>query len=134
MKANNKNITLSSALIKPYVAFFDVPSINIVIRNLITNALKFTPKGGAVTISCEQIPKFVKLKISDTGVGISQENLDKLFHTASLFSTKGTDNEEGSGLGLQLCKDFVERNGGILSVESSEGKGTTFSITIPLSK
>jgi signal transduction histidine kinase len=130
--ASNKNIKLISALPRIFVAYFDLQTINVVIRNLISNALKFTPKNGTVTINVMKIEKQMEIQVIDTGVGISDENLKNIFNPSRHFTTMGTDNEHGSGIGLLLCKDFVEKNGGKLTVESQLSKGSTFKFTLPL--
>lgn len=103
-----------------------------VLRNLLANAIKFTPKNGQ--ISTQIIPKahYLQISVSDTGIGMSEETLQKLFRIDVSHSQKGTDNEAGTGLGLILCKEFVEKNKGEIWVESQEGKGSTFHFTLPL--
>lgn len=78
--------------------------------------------------------EFVKISVSDNGVGIKDENIKKLFNFNNHFSTKGTNDEKGTGLGLLICKEMIEKHGGSINVASEEGKGTTFSFTLPLSK
>lgn len=106
-------------------------SINTVVRNLISNAIKFTPSGGVITISAKPQGKHWLVSIADTGVGMSEIVQQKLFQIGSKHSTAGTAQEKGTGLGLILCKDFVEKNGGTLIVESTEGIGSNFKFTIP---
>ncbi len=112
--------------------------INTVLRNLITNALKFTNNGGAIKISViefkvpEQEKLQVKISVKDTGIGIKKGVLDKLFKLDESYTTKGTDFEQGTGLGLILCKDFVEKSGGKIWAESEFGKGSTFYFTLPM--
>ena len=111
--------------------FGDEYMITTVLRNLIYNAIKFTPEGGSIDI-CSQInEKFIHVAIKDNGTGIQDENLEKLFRPEIHFSTRGTANEKGSGIGLTLCKEFVEKNGGEISVESKINKGSTFLFTVP---
>jgi len=104
-----------------------------VIRNVISNAVKFTPSGGAVKVSagCDPKSSRVKITVADNGVGISRNRLDKLFNINDTFSTQGTDGEKGSGIGLVLCVEFVRKNGGELLVESREGEGTKITIDLP---
>jgi len=102
-----------------------------VIRNLVSNAVKFTPRGGKIIISASAVnDNFIKLKISDTGIGMNTELKSKLFLLSEKTSRPGTEGEPSTGLGLLLCKDFIEKNGGKIWVESEEGKGSAFSITI----
>ncbi|GEM_PF-2627275 len=108
-------------------------SINMVVRNLLSNAIKFTSEGGKVTIRLNENGKFVEFQISDTGVGIPQQNLNKIFEYDN-FTTLGTKNEKGTGLGLAICKDFIEKNNGKLMVESKPDEGSTFSFKLPLHK
>jgi signal transduction histidine kinase len=110
--------------------------INLVIRNLISNAIKFTNDGGVVTIQCSQDEKdknLLSVSISDTGIGISPDNIKKLFRIDEYFSTSGTAGEGGTGLGLIICKEFVEKNKGTIKVESELEVGTTFTFTLPKS-
>jgi signal transduction histidine kinase len=106
-------------------------SVTTVIRNLISNAIKFTPKGGTITLSTGKSNEEALVSIADTGVGMSKEVIDKLFRIDAKHSTKGTAEEKGTGLGLVLCKDFVEKNNGNIGVQSEEGKGSTFYFTLP---
>ncbi|MEI9945202.1 MAG: ATP-binding protein [Chitinophagaceae bacterium] len=100
------------------------------IRNLLSNAIKFTPQGGHISISIKNDYSSVKVFIKDSGTGMNPETLRKI-NENSFFTTKGTANESGTGLGLMLCKEFLAKNGGRMSVESEEGKGSTFSFTLP---
>jgi two-component system, sensor histidine kinase LadS len=112
--------------------YADQNMLSFVFRNLLINAFKFTPAKGEVKIISELIDNHIVTRISDTGVGISPENLAKLFIVQQHFSTRGTENEKGIGLGLLLCKEFIEKHGGTIEVESQEGKGTTFSFALEL--
>jgi signal transduction histidine kinase len=105
--------------------------IRTVVRNLVANALKFTDKGGVITISTSSYNEQTLVTVSDTGVGINPGDVSKLFGNSSNWTTAGTANEKGSGLGLQLCKEFVEKNNGKIWVESEPGKGSRFMFTIP---
>jgi signal transduction histidine kinase/Tfp pilus assembly protein PilF len=105
--------------------------LDLIIRNLISNSIKFTKEGGKVEVSTEKGDEdSIVVLIKDNGVGISAEQIDKLFDTTELYTTRGTANEKGTGLGLRLCKEFVERMGGKIWVESTEGEGSTFKFTI----
>ena len=99
--------------------------------NLTGNALKFTDPGGNITISAIQDDHTVEISVSDTGIGIAEEHLPELFRIDTKYKRSGTANEPGTGLGLLLCKEFVERNDGSIQVESEIGKGSTFKITLP---
>ena len=130
--AHTKNIELSSDISKDLYAFADEDMINLVIRNLISNAIKFTPKGGSIRVTAHKnLDDAIQINITDTGVGISTNNLEKLFVKNSNPTTLGTANEKGTGLGLLLCKEFVEKNNGSISVSSEAEKGSTFTITLP---
>jgi signal transduction histidine kinase len=108
--------------------------INTVVRNLISNALKFTEQGGWVSISAKKYENFVQVEVEDNGLGIEKENIPRLFSLEESYSTKGTGDEHGTGLGLILCKDFIERNGGEMFVKSEPGKGSKFIFTLPAGK
>ena len=130
--AHTKNIELSSEVSSTLCAFADEDMINLVVRNLISNAIKFTPKGGRIHITAHSNPDgLVQLNIIDTGVGISEANLEKLFIKTTNPTTLGTANEKGTGLGLLLCKEFVEKNNGVIRVTSQPEQGSTFSIILP---
>jgi signal transduction histidine kinase len=106
-------------------------SINTVVRNLVSNAIKFSNKGGAVTLEQRIEGNNILVSVTDTGLGMSQQVIDKLFRLDKKYSTNGTANEKGTGLGLILCKDFIEKNGGQIQVISQPGKGSTFSFLLP---
>ncbi len=129
----SKSIRLTTNVSPDAIAFADANMLDFVVRNLVSNAIKFTSRGGSILIESVLVAESNKLglRISDTGVGISPENLKKLFVLNSGFTTIGTANEKGTGLGLLLCKEFVERNGGEIWVESELGKGTSFTFTVP---
>ena len=129
--AASKSITLMSNVPENTFVFADEFMITTVIRNLVYNAIKFTPKEGEIIISTHARDDIVEVRVSDNGVGIPQENLEKLFRTDIHLTTSGTEKESGSGLGLVLCKDFIEKNGGHINIETEEHKGTTFIFTLP---
>lgn len=110
----------------------DVDMIKTVLRNFISNAIKFSECGSSIELLVGKKDQFAKISVRDHGRGISEENQKKLFHSETHYTTYGTDNEEGSGLGLLLCKDFAIKNGGDLELESKEGEGSTFSVLVPL--
>jgi PAS domain S-box-containing protein len=130
---NAKNKSINLILKAPDILYikYDKKMISTVVRNLLTNAIKFTEPRGIIKITVIEETNQVKISIEDTGIGISQNNLHRLFNLTEYFSTKGTNNEGGTGLGLILCKEFVEKHGGKISVETELRKGSTFSFTIP---
>jgi len=101
------------------------------LRNLISNAIKYTETGGNVNIFVIPVKNQIEISISDDGVGMKDETRKKLFDISTNITTKGTANEKGSGLGLVLCKEFVEKNGGRIWAETEEGKGSIFYFTLP---
>lgn len=105
--------------------------IETIVRNLVSNAIKFTPKNGTITIITEKVLQKVRLTISDTGQGITQATINSLFSFETNKSTKGTDGEAGSGLGLVLCKELVSSNNGVMKIESHEGIGTKAIVEFP---
>ncbi len=129
--AYKKNIGVQNEIKEYMLAFGDRRMINTVVRNLISNALKFTKPGGKIVLSHKKENEFIEVTVSDTGVGIKEENISKLFRLEESISTPGTDKEQGTGLGLILCKEFVEKNKGKIWVESEYGKGSKFKFTIP---
>jgi signal transduction histidine kinase len=114
--------------------FADENMVRTVLRNLISNAIKFTHRDGAVRIEINTTGDYAEIKVSDTGIGISDANMSKLFKIDSNFTSLGTEEEKGTGLGLPLCKEFVEKCGGKIRVESVAGKGTSFYFTLPKNK
>lgn len=129
--AERKEIELKSSSKEDILVDADHNMVDLIIRNLLSNAIKFTPAKGNVDLVVELTnDDFYKLSIKDSGVGIAEKNLPRLFDDNDHLSTYGTDNEKGSGLGLILCREFVEMNGGTISVQSAEGKGSTFSFTL----
>ncbi len=126
-----KHIMLNNNVPENAFGMADSNTINLVIRNLMTNAIKFTNDGGAVTINGEEQPTEWVISVHDTGVGIKREVMQILFDKTAPYTTRGTANEKGTGLGLILCKEFVEKNNGRIWVESTEDKGSTFWFTIP---
>jgi len=129
--AESKKIQLKHTLSNELVVTFDKNMIHLVIRNLVDNAIKFTPEGGKVDIAGEINEEKVQIAVADSGVGISEEVRTKLFDKYQLYSSKGTRNERGSGLGLKLCHEFVQKHSGSIRVESETGKGSKFIFTLP---
>jgi len=128
-----KNININYNIDKNINVIADRNMISTVLRNLITNAIKYTNKNGEITITAENLNQFIKISISDNGIGISQEIIDKLFNISNKQSMPGTEREQGTGLGLILCKEFIEKHEGKIWAESEIDKGSTFSFTLPFS-
>jgi len=129
--ANAKNISIVSEINTNHKVYADKNMISTVIRNLVSNAIKFTDNGN-VTIFSELKEDYLIISITDTGIGMEKEAINKLFKIEDVISTKGTSGEKGTGLGLILCKEFAEKNGGKIWVESEVGKGSKFSFTLPI--
>jgi PAS domain S-box-containing protein len=129
--AAEKDILLSN-MIKDDMAYADPDMAQTVIRNLISNSLKFSPLGGKVEISSINKDGMVHVTVSDSGVGISKDQVDKVFALDQKTSTIGTAGEKGTGLGLPLCKEMIEKNGGKIWVESAQGEGSQFHFTLPI--
>jgi len=135
LQAENKGINLIYNCEDVVTGYFDAELISVVIRNLVSNALKFTPHGGEVTICSKMVMennlRKLMFKVSDTGTGIPADIIDNLMNKNIHYTTYGTDNEKGSGLGFQLCKEFVTLNNGEVRIESTAGKGSTFYVSLP---
>ncbi len=129
--AEQKNILLTHETNGQISITADEKMISTVIRNLISNAIKFTPVNGSISVKASLKPGMVEVSVTDTGVGINDENKAKLFQLLNGFTTRGNENEKGSGLGLVLCKEFVEKHQGNIWVESELGKGSRFSFSLP---
>lgn len=132
--ALNKSIKVLNKVEQEALVWSDPDQIDIVIRNLVSNALKFTQKNGSVTVSAFEKKGYLEISVQDTGVGIDQETQDKLFAKNSNLTTYGTNNEKGTGLGLNLCREMVENNMGSIWVNSIPGQGTCFKFTLPKPK
>ncbi|MCF7920562.1 MAG: HAMP domain-containing histidine kinase [Candidatus Cloacimonetes bacterium] len=129
--AFSKGIEIANKLKQQIVICADENMLSTVIRNLLSNAIKFTPRDGIVTIESEENNEGVILSITDTGIGMSKDEIDGLFDSDVIISKQGTEREQGTGLGLIICREFVRQNGGQLWVESKKGKGTKFSFNLP---
>lgn len=136
VKANaiKKEITISQSVPDGHLVFADEKMINSVFENLISNAIKFTKRNGNITISSVEKDDKVFITVKDTGIGIDSEALDKIFRIDSNHTTKGTESESGTGLGLLLCKELVEKNGGTIEVQSKPGVGTSIIFSLPKGK
>jgi len=119
---------------KSFMAFADKNMVDAILRNLVSNAIKYSNAGGSITINMKKENDFILTEIIDTGVGISDKIKAILFRIDHKYSTLGTQNEKGTGLGLILCKEFIERNGGTISVESRKDEGSKFIFSLPISK
>ncbi len=129
-KAKEKGITITNDIPQTHEAHFDLNLISTVVRNLISNAIKFTPSNGKIYISAAKKNDSYVIAVSDTGVGIATDRIESVFNKFTYETTYGTDGEKGSGIGLKLCMDLVEENGGTIWVESEEGKGSSFKFTL----
>jgi two-component system, sensor histidine kinase and response regulator len=130
--SSEKNIKLNFQIAENLESWCDEVSINTVFRNLISNAIKFTNPYGIVNVEGRETDSKVEISISDTGIGMTEEAIKKIFEENQHFTSSGTINEQGTGLGLMLVKDFVKKNNGLIQVKSEISKGTTFTILLPL--
>lgn len=128
---DKKSITVHKELLEGTTLFADANHFKIVFRNLISNALKFTPENGNIWLTSTKEKETVVLSVRDNGIGMTEDVVDKIFNQSEYYTTFGTNNERGTGLGLQLCKEMVLKNNGEIWVESSLGKGSTFYIRFP---
>jgi signal transduction histidine kinase len=132
--AEDKNILLENSIQEDTFVYADVRAINSVLRNLISNSIKFTKSGGKVVIEAKKKHNEVEVSVSDSGIGINAENLAKLFRIDVSNSTIGTNNETGTGVGLILCKELIEKHGGKIWAESELGRGSKFIFTLPINR
>jgi len=128
---NQKGLTLKIFISDDIEIFTDTNMLNSIFQNLISNAIKYSREAGTILINVQKIQNQIEIIVSDNGIGMSKKTIDKLFKIGEGVSIPGTCNEKGSGLGLILCKDFVERHDGTIWVESELGKGSKFIIRIP---
>ena len=128
--SNDKNITLINAIDTELSAWADADQINVVLRNLISNALKYTQEGGNVTVTGSLDKEFCQIEVTDNGIGMTEEQVTKLFSEEN-FSHLGTKGEKGTGLGLKICREMIELNDGKIWVESEFGQGSIFKLCIP---
>ncbi|MCB1189142.1 MAG: hybrid sensor histidine kinase/response regulator [Leptospiraceae bacterium] len=131
-QAKTKHIQIYSMIVPDTIILTDINIIQTTLRNLIVNAIKFTATGGEIIIKAEKIVDFWQVSVADTGVGISEENKENLFKNDTFQTTYGTNKEKGSGLGLLLCKELIEKIGGKIWVQSEPGRGSIFNFTIPI--
>jgi len=129
--AKDKSVFLHSEISEDIPAYADADMAMLIVRNLISNALKFTDESGEIRVKAVSGGYFAEVSVADSGVGISKEDMKKLFNFNRHFTTYGTRNEKGSGLGLVLCNEFVRKNGGEIWVRSEDGEGSEFKFTLP---
>jgi signal transduction histidine kinase len=130
--ANHKHIIIAKDLPPGLTMFADKSMVNTILRNLISNAIKYTYSGGRIDISAVRGEKELVISVSDNGIGLNEDTIEKLFLIEASTSTRGTSDEEGTGLGLILCKEFISKHGGKIWVESETGQGSRFTFTIPV--
>ncbi|MBN2486178.1 MAG: PAS domain-containing sensor histidine kinase [Bacteroidales bacterium] len=130
--SDKKNIRVINNINPQAKASFDEKMVLTVFRNLVSNAIKYTKKNGQIELSDKLLDKKIEITVKDNGLGINEETQKNLFSVSSKKSTIGTDGEKGTGLGLVLCKDFIEKNGGSIGVKSKPGKGSAFTFSLPL--
>jgi signal transduction histidine kinase len=129
--AISKQISITSRVPKNTFAFADENAVFTILRNLISNAIKFTPPKGTITIKAEKLDDQIYCTVSDTGTGLSATDIEKILDTTKAISKKGTVKEKGTGLGLALVKDFVEQSGGKLTIQSKVNEGSHFTFSLP---
>ena len=132
--AEAKGVEICNHIDQPFTGYADVNMMKTVLRNLLSNAIKFSYAGGRIDVDCKEKNGFLEVSVKDRGQGISEEHQQGLLDDGLHFNSYGTQKEKGSGLGLQLCKDFVKMNHGKLWFESKEGEGSTFYFSMPLSE
>jgi signal transduction histidine kinase len=130
-QASQKNISIKTHISTGLKWKADKNMLTSILRNLISNAIKFTPRAGKIIISARQINNSLEISVSDSGVGMPKEILEKLFLNEFNETKKGTENEKGSGLGLAICKEFVEKHNGRIWADSQLNIGTTFTFSLP---
>lgn len=133
-KADDKNIQIITKIPDSTEVYADPFQLDTILRNLLSNAIKFSFEGGIIEIYTEELNKRIRISIKDRGIGISKETIENLLHSTEMYTTFGTNNEKGTGLGLILCKDFIKKNKGILSIYSDGINGSVFSFTLPSKK
>jgi signal transduction histidine kinase len=129
--ANIKGISFENQITKGLIAFADINLLDTVLRNLISNAVKYTTPGGKIIIRTDLRGKNINISVEDSGIGMTKKQIDDLLTQDDIKVERGTEGEKGSGLGLILCREFIEQNKGKLTIESKPGKGSIFSFTIP---
>jgi signal transduction histidine kinase len=133
LTANKKRINLSIECVEPIKLYADENMTYVTLRNLVSNALKFTPEGKAIHLTVTKNHEFAYISVKDQGIGMNTVYVDKLLNEEHLQLKLGTSNEKGTGLGILLCKNFIQINNGKLQIHSTEGKGSEFIVSLPLS-
>jgi signal transduction histidine kinase len=127
-----KNLTLKYYFSNRFAVYIDKHHLNLLFRNLLSNAIKYSNDGGKIEINATNLDSnFTLIEIIDGGIGMNQEAIDKVFSATEHYSTYGTKNERGTGLGLLLCKEYAENSGGRIWIESVEGQGAKISVVLP---
>jgi two-component system, sensor histidine kinase and response regulator len=130
--ANHKKISLNFSITPDLNVYLDLQMARTILRNLISNAIKFTDTGGEITVSARKCHTHVEITVTDNGIGISSEDQNSIFKNEDILLGPLTRNRQGSGLGLKLCREFAEMHGGQISLESKPGKGSKFKFTLPV--
>jgi signal transduction histidine kinase len=130
LQSEAKKIRINNTAREGVYGSVDKDMLNLVLRNLVSNAIKFTPEKGNISVGVHEQKSFVEIYIQDTGTGISHDALEKI-NDNNFYTTKGTASESGTGLGLMLCKEYLARKGGKLHIESKIGEGSVFSFSLP---
>ncbi|RIJ50740.1 hybrid sensor histidine kinase/response regulator [Maribellus luteus] len=133
-QAGNKCINVKNFVPETTLCFADPNMVSTVFRNLISNSIKFSNHGGKIEVSAAAVDGHYEFSVEDNGIGMDKDTRDKLFRITEKVKRPGTENEEGTGLGLILCKEFVEKNGGSIRVESEQNSGSKFFFTLPISQ
>ena len=130
-----KDISTSFDIPDDLTVFADRNMVGVILRNFLSNAVKFTPKGGSIAVSAKSFSNYmIQISVKDTGIGMNQNIIDNLFRINTNTNRKGTEGEYSTGLGLLICKDFIDKHGGNIIIESEEGKGSVFHFTLPYSR
>jgi len=130
-KINGKSIRVDNRIDEDLTMWADKNTLEFLIRNLIANAVKFTPRNGTITLYADEIEDMIRIAVLDTGIGMDQQTMDKLFKDRIMTTQHGTEGEIGTGLGLLLCKDMVDQASGSIQVKSKLGEGSEFSFMLP---
>ena len=132
-QAMDKNVEIKVLVESTHQVYADRTGLALILRNLISNGIKFTPEGGELLVEADEVSGMIMVSVQDSGIGMSPEVVNHIFEEKNYQSTRGTKNEVGSGLGLKIAKKFVELSGGQISVESKEGSGSCFKFSLPKS-